>query len=198
MSTEFTEAEKQFLGSSMSIFRAWFAEITMPDDSIWRVHTASGRKVIDGVTWEGVGNPDKHQLISVGDVVDSRFGETAKMEIILSGFTSEFLASIKEQAANIEGQSATIYWACFDPETETIWPSGLKLLFRGKLSAPSRHWGNADGQRFRIVNINIESEFSAINFEWGGLWNYSGQLERYPGDQGLQFVGVDVQEVIVA
>lgn len=198
MALDFTTEDKDFLARSLHIARGWYAEITLPGDDVRRFHTGVGRQTINGEVYYGVQDPLRGQLVEVSDVVEARSGETAKLDITLAGVTSAFFASIKDQAADIEGQPARIYWAAVDQESEKIWPSGLKLLFDGQLSSPKRQWANNDGQRIRVITMTIEGPFNSENYSWGRMFSYSGQLREVSGDQYFQFLGVQVKEVINA
>ena len=46
------------------------------------------------------------------------------------------------------------------------------------------------------MTVTLESIFSSQNYAFGGKWNGADQRRRYPGDKGLDFVGVKVTETL--
>lgn len=193
MSNLFSEADRAFLRRP-HIARAWFAEIFLPSTTI-RMHSGSGRVTVGGYEWRGVTDPSGSQMVSLGAVEDPRFGQAAKVDIVLSGVNAAFLRSVKDAAREIEGRPANVYWCAFDQETGDAWAGGLKKLFPGKLSSPAMRWA---GSGIRTVSFTIEGPWQSQNFQFGGKWNPADQRRRYPGDKGLDFVGVKVQEIIKA
>lgn len=191
MANMFSESDLAFLRRP-HIARAWFADLDLPDGR-WRLHNGGGRKMVGGFEWFGVSDPMGRQLVSISAVEDPRFGQAAKVDIVIAGVNIDFLRSIKDQGRQIEGRLADIYWCAFDQETEEVWASGLKKLFPGYLSAPKIRWS---GLGARTVSITIESLWHSQNYPFGGKWSPADQRARYPGDKGLDLVGVKVQEVI--
>ena len=112
------------------IARAWFADLDLPSGR-WRLHNGVGRKMVGGYEWRGVSDPGGRQLVSIGAAEDPRFGQAAKIDIVLSGVDVDFLRSVKDQGRLIGGRLADIYWCAFDQETQEGWPSGLKKMFPG-------------------------------------------------------------------
>ncbi|WP_368517487.1 transcriptional regulator [Rhizobium sp.] len=189
----FSQADREFLRRP-HIARAWFMDIDLPGGH-WYVHNGAGRVTIGGIEWRGLSDPLGRQFISISAVEDPRFGQAAKLDVVLSGVNLEFLRQVKDNARLIEGRRVDVYWAAFDQETQEVWVGGLKKLFPGYLSAPSIHWA---GRGVRIVPITIESLWQSQNFPFGGRWTPADQRRRYPGDKGLDYVGVTVQEIIKA
>ena len=66
-------------------------------------------------------------------------------------------------------------------------------MFPGYISSPKIRWS---GINSRSVSLTIESLWHSQNFPFGGKWTPADQRARYPGDKGLDYVGVKVQEVI--
>ena len=189
----FNEADRAFLRRP-HIARAWFAELGLPSGT-WRLHNGVGRKTVGGREWRGISDPAGQQLVSMSAVEDPRFGQAAKVDIVLSGVNVEFIRSVKEQARQTEGAIADLYWCAFDQETQEVWSGGLKKLFPGYLSSPRRQ---SQGIGIRTVSFTVETLWQSQNFVFGGSWNDADQQRRYPGDKGLQFVGVKVTEIIKA
>lgn len=189
----FSEADRLFLRRP-HIARAWFAELMLPSGT-WRLHNGVGRKTVGGFEWFGVSDPAGRQIVSISAVQDPRFGQAAKVDIVLSGVSADFIRSVKDEARQIEGALANIYWCAFDQETQEVWSGGLKPLFPGYLSSPRR---TSQGIGVRTVSFTVESLWQSQNYPFGGRWTPADQERRYPGDKGLQFVGVKVNEIIKA
>lgn len=186
----FTEQEFERLGAP-HIARSWFAELDLPS-GVSRLHNGIGNLTMGGHEWIGVTDPVRGQLVAIQDVEDPRFGQATSLSITLGGANKEFLKSVHATAAQIEGRRADIYFGVFDGETgEAV--IGLKKLFPGFMSAPSIHW---QGIGSRTVELTIESMWSSQNFPFGGKWNGADQRRRFPGDKGLDFVGVKVKEIL--
>lgn len=188
----FTEEEIEWLARP-HIARAWFAELDLPTaEDTTRLHSGTGRVTVDGFEWVGISDPVGGRLVSVGQVEEPVFGQAASVAITLSGATAAFVASVKEVARDIEGRTASVYWAAFDGETQAVWPHGLKAVFRnGRMSAPALQW---QGIGIRTVTLTIESMWSSQNFAPGGRWNDADQQRRYAGDLGMQYVGQKIEE----
>lgn len=185
----FTEDELEWL-SRPHIARAWFLALDLPSGPAY-LHSGTGRITLGAHEWRGVSNPIGGQLVSLSGVEEPRFGQAVAVGVTLSGANREFFRSVHAMAREIEGRDADLYWAAFDGETGEVWPSGLKRLFPGKITAPSLQW---QGIGTRTVSITIESIWSSQNYAVGGKWNGADQRRRYPGDKGLDFVGVKVSE----
>jgi hypothetical protein len=173
------------------VARAWFCQLDLPS-GVSYLHSGTGRITIDGTEWRGVSDPLSGRLVAISQVEEPAFGQAPAVTITLSGANREFIQSVHATAREIEGREAIIYWAAFDGETQTIWSRGLVKLFPlGRMTAPAIQWSGI-GQR--TVSLTIESVFHAQNFAPGGRWNMAGQLQRYPGDVGLEYVGVEITE----
>ncbi|MEC9246272.1 MAG: transcriptional regulator [Pseudomonadota bacterium] len=184
---EFTQADMDWL-SGPHVTRAWFGEFDLPT-GIRYLHNGVGEVEVEGQTYVGVTDPVGGLLVGISAVEDPRFGQAAKVDIILSGVNVEFFKSVKRDARAIEGRTATLRFGAFDPETGQI--KLFKNMFPGKMSAPTLH---RQGVGTRYVGLTVESFWEAQNFPFGGKWNDADQRRRYPGDKGLQFVGVKVAE----
>lgn len=172
------------------VMRAWFLVVDLPAGMTY-LHNGAGRKTIAGQEYRGVTDPAGGQLVGIESVEDPRFGQAAAVSIALSGANKAFLQSVHSTAAAIEGRAATLYWATFDGETEEI-IGGLVKMFPGFMTSPKISW---QGIGMRAVTIVLVSEWEGQNFPFGGRWTESDQQRRYPGDRGLQYVGVEVQEI---
>lgn len=189
MSTLFTADEIARLGRP-HVARAWFVELDLPA-GLQRFHSSYGTVVVGGHEWRGVSDPVSGPIVAMENVEQPTFGQAAAVTITLSGVNREFLQSVHSSARDVEGRRAEIYWAAFDGETQEV-IIGLKKLFpRGRMSAPSIKWG---GMGVRTMSLTIESLWSSQNFPPAGKWNGAGQRRRYPGDLGLDYVGVKVEE----
>ncbi|MGH6861118.1 MAG: transcriptional regulator [Phyllobacterium sp.] len=184
----FSEADKEKLRRP-HVARAWFLELDLPS-GLARLHNGTGRVNIGGYEWRGVTDPIGGQLVAMDNVEEPRFGQAVAVNITLSGANRAFFKSVHTTSKQIEGRRADLYFAVFDAETGEV-IIGLKKLFPGKLTSPSLKWS---GVGSRDVSITIESIWSSQNFPFGGKWNGADQRRRYPGDKGLDFVGVKVSE----
>jgi hypothetical protein len=185
----FTEAELDWLARP-HIARAWFLDLDLPSGHAY-LHNGTGRITIGGHEWRGVTDPVGGQIVSMGNVEEPRFGQAVAVDITLSGANKDFFKSVHASARAIEGRRGDLYWAAFDAETATIWPRGLVRLFPGKITSPLLQW---QGIGVRTVSITLESIWSSQNYAVGGKWQGADQRRRYPGDKGLDFVGVKVSE----
>lgn len=176
------------------VARAWFAELHLPS-GISRVHPGVGNFIIDGHEWRGVSDPMAHgggQLVYINAVEDPRFGQAVSVEIVISGANRDFIRYIHENAGSIEGVAANLYWAAFDADSGTA-PFGMHKPFPGLLSAPAIQW---EGSGVRTVGFTIESVWLSQDDPYGGTWSYTGQLKRFPDDEGGEFIGIKVNETI--
>lgn len=185
----FSPAELDWLARP-HVARAWFLEMDLPSGVV-NLHNGTGRIEINGKTWRGVTDPIGGQLVSLQGIEEPRFGQAVAVNVTLSGANREFFKSVHATARQIEGRRADLFFVVFDGETGQVWPRGLVRLFPGKLTAPSLQW---QGIGIRTVSVTIESIWSSQNYSFGGKWNDADQQRRYPGDKGLQFVGVKVSE----
>lgn len=185
----FTEADLDWLARP-HVARAWFLELDLPS-GISRLHNATGRVHAGGYEWRGVTDPIGGTLVSIDSVEEPRFGQAVAANIMLSGANREFFKSVHVSAKAIEGRRGDLYWAAFDAETAKLWPRGLVRLFPGKITSPLLQW---QGIGVRTVSITLESIWSSQNYAVGGKWNGAGQRLDFPGDKGLDFVGVKVSE----
>ena len=172
------------------VARAWFGQFDFPDGMKY-LHSGVGRVTVDGHEYIGVADPISGRLVSIAQVEEPAFGQAAAVAIVLSGASKEFIQSVHATARQIEGRDAKILWAAFDAETQEIITPLISLFPRGKMSAPAIHWQGI-GQRY--VSLTIENIWSSQNFAPGGKWNGADQRRRFPGDKGLDFVGVKVSE----
>jgi hypothetical protein len=172
------------------VARAWFARLDFPD-GIKYLHSGTGRITIGEHEYLGVSDPLSGRLVSIAQVEEPQFGTAAAVQIVLSGASKEFIQSVHATARELEGRAATIYWAAFDGETQEIITALVPLFPRGRMSSPTIHWQGI-GQRH--VSLTIENIWSSKNFAPGGKWNQADQRRRFPGDKGLDFVGVKVSE----
>lgn len=188
MSSIFSEADLDAL-SAPHVGRAWFAALDLPS-GLARLHNGVGRVMIGGHQWRGVTDPIGGRLVSLGEIEDPQFGSAPAVQITITGVDLDFVRSVKTMAREIEGRAADIHFAVFDPETADVLVP-LRRLFPGIMSAPSISW---EGPGQRSVSITVESLWSGQNFPPGGKWNNADQQRRFPGDLGLAFMGVEVED----
>lgn len=172
------------------IARAWFAVLDLPSGTTY-LHSGTGRKTVSGQEYRGVSDPVGGRLVSVSQVDEPQFGQAASVQITLTGVDAAFIREVKSTAREIEGRSATLYWAAFDGETQVLKTTLIPVFPFGRMTAPSISW---QGIGIRAVTITVESIWQAKNFPPGGRWNPAGQRARYAGDKGLDFVGVEITE----
>jgi hypothetical protein len=170
------------------VSRAWFGEFDLPSGYAY-LHNGVGTVTVAGQEWRGLTDPLGGVLVSIDAVEDPRFGQAAAVGIVLSGVNVAFWKSVKADARDLEGRTAILHWASFDPETGEL--GMFKTMFPGKMSAPSLH---RQGLGTRLVGLTIEGFWQSQNYPFGGRWNFSDQMRRYPGDKGGQFIGQKVAE----
>ena len=190
MSAIFSQADFELLAGP-HVTRSWFLEMNLPTGWAY-FHTGTGRITLDGKVWRGVADPIAGALVSISDIEEARQGAAPAVQIVMSGANKEFLQSIHANKNDIEGREANLHFAVSDPETGKI-IMGLKRLFPGYLSSPEIVW---EAMGTRTVAVKIESRWAGFNFQPLGKWSPSGQRRRYPGDKGLDFMGVDISEVL--
>lgn len=195
MSSLFTTQEQEALNAP-HVTRAWFLELDHPDGTK-RYHNGYGDLSLplpsggDPVDWIGVSNPFTNVVSVIGQVEDPRFGSAPTVSVVLTGVSSAFMKQWKDDARDIEGRSATVYWAAVDPESPN--PDGLitslKPLFPGgKVTAPRL----TRTVSMNFISLTVESFFHAQNFPGGEMWSDAGQQRRFPGDLGLSEMGTIV------
>lgn len=171
------------------VSRCWFGEFDLPSGYA-RLHSGVGRVQAGGYEWRGVSDPLGGQMVGVSQVEDPRFGQAAKIDITIGSVNVAFYQSVKADARDIEGRSAKIWFGMFDPETEEL--IMFKPVFaRGFMSAPTLR---RQGVGTRQIGLTIESMWQSQNYPFGGRWTPADQRRRYPGDKGLDLVGVKVTE----
>lgn len=170
------------------VARAWFGYFDLPSGEAW-LHNGVGRVTVEGQEYRGITDPVGGQLVSVSAIEDPRFGQAAKVDIIIGGVNAAFFASVKADARDLEGRTAIVRFAVFDPETGAM--RLFKPMFPGKMSAPKLH---RESISERYIGMTIEGFWSAMNYPFGGKWSPADQRRRYPGDKGLDFVGIKVSE----
>jgi hypothetical protein len=176
--------------ASPHIARAWFVRLDLPT-GVWRVHSGSGRITAGGEEWAGINDPLGGVLASIGQIEEPRFGSATAITLTLSGVNRNFFRSVHATRREIEGRPADIYWGLFHQETQKL-IGGLKPMFiKGRMTSPALQ---SQGIGVRTVSITVENIWQAQNYAPGGIWNDAGQQARYPGDKGLEFVGVKVTE----
>lgn len=170
------------------VSRAFFLELALPSGTV-RYHTGYGKIEIDGVEWIGAADPIGGRLVTIGRLTQSTIGKAIDQTIVLSGADSSFVRSVRDTAAQIEGAAAAIYFCLFDPETEGAL-TDLKLMSKGHMTSPKR---SREGS-VRQISLTLESVWSVLNFPGARRWNGADQRRLYPGDAGLDLIGVDVKE----
>lgn len=183
----FTEDERAWL-KHPHVARNWFGTFDLPTGAA-RLHNGVGRISVEGQEYRGVSDPLSGQLVSISSIEDPRFGQAAKVDIVIAGVTATGFAQWKAEARDIEGRTATLRFGLFDPETGVS--RVFKPLFPGRMSAASLHRA---GVGIRYIGLTIEGFWQAQNYPFGGRWTPADQRRRYPGDKGLDFVGVKVAE----
>jgi len=176
--------------SGPHVARLWFLEVDLPD-GLRRYHNGVGTIEVGDFEWTGVTDPRGGQLVNISAVQNPKFGQAAAVTITIAGANAEFFKYMHTEARSIEGRSARIFWAAFNPETETP-VINLKNMFPGKISRPAI---SREGVGTRLVTVNIEDMWQAQNYPFGGRWSPADQKRRFPGDKGLDYVGVKVKEV---
>ncbi len=174
------------------VARAFFAAFDLPGGML-RLHSGVGRLTLSGQDWTGVDDPAGGVLLSVSQVQEPRLGSAASVTFTLSGSTLAFLQEVRAARRQIEGRPAQVWWQMFDQESQVPIGPMQPLFPMGRMTSPAFL---AEGIGGRSLTITVESVWSAQNFAPGGRWNDADQRRRFPGDRGLEFVGVEVKEVL--
>lgn len=183
----FTQQQMDTILTAPHVARLWFAEVSLPD-GLRSYHNGVGRVTAGDHQWIGVTDPSG-QVVAVNTIQNVRFGQASVVTIVIAGANAAFFKYMYDEARAIEGRPARIYMAIFDQETEE--PGPLHLIFDGRLSRPVIH---RQGIGVRYVTVNTEDRWQSQNYPFGGKWSDADQQRRYPGDKGLQYVGVTVKE----
>ena len=189
MSDVFTLDELDAL-SAPHVARVWFAKLDLPS-GVARLHSGAGTFTIDGYDWLGVSDPIGGRLVSLSGVEEPAFGQAAAVTLVLTGADKDFLKSVHTTRRDIEGRPANIYWALVDGETQQLVFPMKGLFTRGRMTAPTI---SAHSIGRRVVTVTIENIWASQNFAPGRMWNPADQRRAYPGDKGLDYVGITVQE----
>jgi hypothetical protein len=189
MTTFVSDADAELLARP-HVARAWFGVFDLPF-GVLHVHSGVGRVVVGGKVYRGVTDPCGGRLVAVSQVDEPQFGQAASVTITLTGVNREFLKELKDSARDLEGRSANIYWAAFDAETQRLLTALIPVFPFGRLTSPAITW---QGVGQRTVTLTVESIWQAKNFAPGGRWSPADQRRRYPGDLGLDFMGVNISE----
>jgi hypothetical protein len=184
----FSDADRAWLRAP-HIARAWFGYFDLPSGAAW-LHNGVGRVTVNGQEYRGVTDPVGGQLVHISAVEDPRFGQAAKVDIVIGGVNAAFFGSMKDNARELEGRVARLTWGLFDPETGEM--RMFRTLMPGRMTSPTLH---RKGVSERYISLGIESFWQAQNYPFGGKWTDADQRRRYPGDKGLQFVGQKVHEI---
>lgn len=174
------------------VARAWFAAFDLPAGML-RLHSGIGSVPLAGHDWIGVDDPTGGVLLAVSQVQEPRLGSAQAVTFTLSGSSLAFLREVRAARRQVEGRPAHVWWQMFDQETQTPIGPMVKLFPMGRMTSPAFA---IDGIGGRQMTITVESVWSGQNFAPGGRWNPAGQRRRVPGDKGLDYVGVDVKEVL--
>lgn len=170
------------------VARAWFGEIETPTGTTF-LHNGVGRITVDGQEYRGISDP-LGQLVDVSAVEDQRFGQAAKIDIVIAGVTAATFKSWKEYARDLEGLSAIIRFGVFDPETLNL--RLFKDMLPGKISA-AKLFRKSITERY--IGVAIEGFWQSQNYPFGGKWTPGDFRQRNGGAKGMDFVGVKVAEV---
>lgn len=168
--------------------RAWFGEIETPSGTTY-LHNGVGRITVGEQEYRGVSDP-LGQLVDISDIEDQRFGQAAKIDVVIAGVSAESFKQWKEYAREIEGLSATIRFGVFDPETLNI--RMFKQMVPGKVSSAKLF---RKGVAERYIGVAIEGFWQSMNYPFGGKWSPGDFRQRNSGAKGMDFIGVTVSEV---
>jgi hypothetical protein len=174
------------------VARAWFCAFDLPR-GLLRVHSGIGTVPLAGHDWIGVDDPTGGVLLAISQVQEPRLGSAHAITFTLSGSSLAFLREVRTARREVEGRPAYVWWQMFDQETQVPIGSMKPLFPMGRMTSPAFV---IDGIGGRALTLTVESVESAQNFAPGGRWNPAGQRRRVPGDKGLDYVGVDVKEVL--
>ncbi|MBZ0164561.1 MAG: hypothetical protein K8H74_17845 [Notoacmeibacter sp.] len=186
----FTEAEMHEMGQSPDVARTWLLEADLAAGTYYYVK-GTGTLTLDGHDWTGVDDPAGGQFVALGAVDASRFPQATAIQITIAAPSYAFMRSIHENARDIEGRAATLYWAMFNPETEKIIGT-KKRVVTGSLSRPHRHASARTGAR--LITINLEGPWLAKNHPFGGQFTDGWHQREWPGDKYFEYAGTEVVE----
>lgn len=190
MSAIFSPTDFDLL-SGHHVCSSWFLELNLPGG--WHyLHSGTGRINLGGRLWRGVSDPIAGSLVSVSNISEPRKGVARAVQIVMSGADRQFLQSIHAARGTIEGREANLHFAVSDPETGKI-IMGLHQLFPGYISSPEIV---SEAIGLRTVAVKIESRWAGMRFDPLGMWSPAGQRKRYPGDLGMDFMGVNISELL--
>lgn len=183
----FSDEDREWL-SAPHVGRQWFGDFDMPTGWVY-LHNGVGRKTVGGQEYRGISDPIGGQLVGISAIEDPRFGQAAKVDIVLSGITADGFKTWKANARSMEGRTAILRFGLFDPETgaERL----FKRMFPGKMSAPTLRRVSVSE---RYVGLTIEGFWQSQNYPFGGKWSPGDFRQRNGGAKGMDFVGVEVTE----
>lgn len=172
----------------------WLAAFDLPGLGWQYFHNGIGDFEHDGLTWAGVSRPNGGQVVTISSIEEPRFGAAPVVTIVLSGADRAFLRSVWTSRRSLEGRRADVLMAVIDQETERVILPPRTVFRRGRMSAVAFEM---EGLSLRTITLSVEGLWSSKNFAPGGMWNPADQQRRYPGDRGLEMMGVTVQEQVV-
>lgn|GEM_PF-1344111 len=192
----FPEELKPYLRAPTTAY-AILAEFEFGDGEggtiIRRFHRGVGTITAGGKKWEGVTDPDKTRVVSIGAVELPTVKSASKVDITLAGLDKEFLSALRQEISVIYGAPAELYLQVYNHDTyETI--SEPVLWFDNGVCGMPTITANAKGER--SIVIVIDGILAAKNFPPGGRMNDANQKARYPDDRGAELIGSTAYEII--
>lgn len=145
----------------------------------------------DAFYWDGFGDLDAYSEIWLGraNIVERSeipFGvddEAGLLTLTLSGVDDAIAAAVRAEEAEFYGRPITI-WGQFFSEAMAI--SGSRFqLFTGTMDVPTY---SGAGVGSRSITVPCEGEWADRNGAKFEFFSNASQLERFPGDKGLEYV----------
>lgn len=138
-------------------------------DGMVRVHTGTGQIVIDGQTYEGVGN-----FGSVGAIKESdNSSGPMTLDLVLSGLDSDIVNDALVDRCR--GRPARVMIMVSDAEGN----QAVDIIFSGRMDAAKFSYGLEDSS-ITIPVIDRMSEWSRRNIQ---RWTDENHQLRHPGDR---------------
>mgnify|MGYP000078226926 CR=1 FL=1 len=139
-----------------------------------------------GHDWEGVGD-----LISISDLTTDYQMSADPVTFTLAA-TAEMMILARNSRSAVTGRQVVVYSQLFATTAyEGVGPwqplAQPMPLFVGTMG-PMTY--DADGPAQRRITLQCEGFFARRNAPPRGLWTDRDQQARYPGDQGLERVGI--------
>ncbi len=151
-------------------------------------------KTNDGQRWSGIG-----KLGSMSGIEQAVNGEAPEMTFTLSGIDADIMRLAKDEfQAEVKGRLVYVLIQFFgvadpdDPDNQRPLDNPFPVCC-GRCLSPTFTFNDA-GER--SVALSAESLFSLRSRPAYAMYTDSDQQQRFPGDEGFEFVGALVNSVV--